>query len=88
MPLLKLENYFLDKKEKIKSDELEKGSLYLITHESNVRTDTFDVALEKATTEGLDVELADLSPVTISKITYDKKYGNGGTTDTMVSYHM
>ena len=70
---------------KISSDELDKNALYFIVHESTQRPDTFDVALQKMNSDGLNIELQDCSPVTITKISYGKISGNGGTTETMVS---
>ena len=56
---------------KASSAELEDGSLYFIVHESEDRDNTFDITLETAKNGELSMELKDLSPVTISKISYE-----------------
>lgn len=75
----------------ISSNEIEDGDLYFIVHESEDRADTFDITLETASGNELTMELKDLSPVTISKISYEDvtlSAGNeevGGTTEAITS---
>ncbi|MBQ6133051.1 MAG: leucine-rich repeat protein [Lachnospiraceae bacterium] len=78
----------------ISSNELENGALYFIIHESDKREDTFDVSLVTAKKSGLTMKLKDLSPVTISKISFEnlaltatdkKEEVKGGTTDEITS---
>ncbi|MDD3138751.1 MAG: leucine-rich repeat protein [Lachnospiraceae bacterium] len=56
---------------KITADKIENGALYLIVHESKVRTGTYDVLLARANQNELLINVPDLSPVTIAKITVD-----------------
>ena len=56
---------------KITADKIENGALYLIVHESKIRTGTYDVLLVRANQNELSIEVPDLSPVTIAKLTVD-----------------
>ena len=49
---------------------MQNGALYFIVHESDVRTDTYDITLESAIGNELTMNLKDLSPVTIAKISF------------------
>ena len=70
----------------ISSDGIKAGDLYFVVHESEAVQDTIDVVVETATEDGLNLEFKDLSPVTITKISYNKMTaGAGGETDTITS---
>ena len=53
----------------VSSDKIEDGELYFVVHESNKRTDTFDVLLATAENNEITMNLPDFSPVTIAKVT-------------------
>lgn len=53
----------------VSSSEIEDGALYLIVHESDLRKGTFDVLLTRAYGNEIDINVPDLSPVTLTKIT-------------------
>ena len=53
----------------VSSFEIEDGALYLIVHESDLRKGTFDVLLTRAYGNEIDINVPDLSPVTLTKIT-------------------
>ena len=55
----------------ISSPDIEDGALYLVIHESDLRANTFDVLLTKAYGNEIDINVPDLSPVTLTKITVD-----------------
>lgn len=52
----------------VSSDKIEDGELYFVVHESNIRTDTFDVLLATAENNEITMNLPDFSPVTIAKV--------------------
>lgn len=53
----------------VSSPDIEDGALYLVIHESDLRADTFDVLLTQAYGNEIDINVPDLSPVTLTKIT-------------------
>lgn len=55
----------------ISSPDIEDGALYLVIHESDLRANTFDVLLTKAYGNEIDINVPDLSPITLTKITVD-----------------
>lgn len=55
----------------VSSPDIEDGALYLVIHESDLRANTFDVLLTKAYGNEIDINVPDLSPITLTKITVD-----------------
>ena len=53
----------------VSSPDIEDGALYLVIHESDLRPNTFDVLLTQAFGNEIDINVPDLSPVTLTKIT-------------------
>ena len=64
------------------SDDFEDGELYFVVHESEVRSDTYDVILLTATKNTLSLELPDFSPVTVAKISIDEIVSQEEVTET------
>ena len=60
---------------KMTSSDFEDDALYLVIHESDVRTGEFDVMLAKLDNDELTMSLQDLSPVTITKVSVNKVQG-------------
>ena len=54
---------------KLSSADIEDGALYLIVHESQLREGVYDVLLSRASGDSIEINIPDLSPVTVSKIT-------------------
>ena len=56
----------------LSSNELEDGALYFLVHESDKRAGTYDVSLSEVSGNSLNMKVKDLSPVTVSKISFNK----------------
>ena len=54
---------------RLSSADIEDGALYLIVHESQLREGVYDVLLSRASGDSIEINIPDLSPVTVSKIT-------------------
>lgn len=54
---------------RLSSADIEDGALYLIVHESQLREGIYDVLLSRASGDSIEINIPDLSPVTVSKIT-------------------
>lgn len=67
-----LQNEAMEKGEKfslsLSSNEFTNGNMYLVVHESEERDGKFDVALVVAQNGSIDVELEDLSPVSVAEV--------------------
>lgn len=67
-----IQNEAMEKDEKfslsLSSNEFTNGNMYLVVHESRERDGKFDVALVVAQNGSIDVELEDLSPVSVAEV--------------------
>lgn len=52
----------------INASGMKEGNVYLLLHQSNTRASSYDVILTRATSNGLTVELPDLSPISIAEV--------------------
>ncbi|RKI38237.1 hypothetical protein D7V86_15135 [bacterium D16-51] len=51
------------------SEKFKNGNMYLVVHESTERDGKFDVVLKTAQNDSVDLELEDLSPVSVAEVT-------------------
>lgn len=69
----------------LSSDDFVDGELYLVIHESSVRTNMFDVLLVSADNNELSFDLPDLSPVTVTKISIKNSLNTGIDKNTTIT---
>jgi predicted nucleic acid-binding Zn-ribbon protein len=52
----------------ISSEKIDDGALYLVVHESDSRVGVFDVLLARAENGAVEIQIPDLSPITVVKV--------------------